>query len=266
MVGRIKRNQTPARTVWCLPCKAGLILAISIILISSAALSAQQKGQWVPGQVGLNAGILPDPGVTYASLTINYSASTLNNAAGEFIPVDGNYSFWVTENVLYYVPKVKVLGGKLAVQIMLPVANGSPTYPAFGIHAGGAGYADTWMQPVTLGWDLKRVSTWIAYAFMAPTGRFTPGAPTNVGSGYWGNNLVSRTTVNLTRNQKTTANLTVDWEIHGRKSGTHENPGPGVHHGVGVGQLVSLDAKMRSSCNSAWLATTNGRLLPTEAS
>jgi hypothetical protein len=38
---------------------------------------AQQKGQWVPGQFGLNAGVIPDPGVTYANLALNYSASQL---------------------------------------------------------------------------------------------------------------------------------------------------------------------------------------------
>jgi hypothetical protein len=160
------------------------VLAIATVLLSSVRLPAQQKGQWVPGQDGLNAGILPDPGITYANLTINYSADTLRGADGKSLPVNGVYSFWVTENVLYYVPKMKVLGGTLAAQIMLPAANGSATYPTFGINAGGAGYADTWVQPVTLGWDLKRVSTWVAYAFMAPTGRFTPGATTNVGSGY----------------------------------------------------------------------------------
>jgi hypothetical protein len=33
----------------------------------------------MPGQQGLNAGVLPDPGFTYANLTLNYSADTLKN-------------------------------------------------------------------------------------------------------------------------------------------------------------------------------------------
>ena len=224
--------------------KLGFVLLVGIVCGGLAAASAQQKAQWVPGQDGLNAGILPGPGLTYANLTINYSADTLKNAKGRSIPVDGTYGFWVTENVIYYVPKIKVLGGELATQIMLPVANGSATFPKFGIDAGGAGYADTWVQPLTLGWDLKRVNTWVAYAFMAPTGRFTPGATTNVGSGYWGNNLVSGTTVYLTKNKKTTASLTTDWEIHRKKSGTNETPGQAFTMEWGVGQLLPLDAKM----------------------
>jgi len=31
--------------------------------------------QWVPGQFGLNAGAIPDPGITYANMALNYSAS-----------------------------------------------------------------------------------------------------------------------------------------------------------------------------------------------
>ena len=89
---------------------AGLLIFILCGAVSS--LSAQQKGQWVPGQFGLNAGVIPDPGITYANLAVNYSASQLNGPNGNSIPgVTGTYSFWVDENVIYYVPKHKILGG-----------------------------------------------------------------------------------------------------------------------------------------------------------
>src|SRR5450755_2017533 len=63
-----------------------LMLVMCIILAWSAPSSAQQKGQWVPGQAGLDAGILPSPGFTYANLTINYSAGTLKGPEGNSIP------------------------------------------------------------------------------------------------------------------------------------------------------------------------------------
>ena len=224
--------------------RMGLILLIWYLFGGLIVTTAQQKGQWVPGQGGLNAGVLPDPGITYANLSINYSASTLKDGKGNSIPVQGTYSFWAIENVFYYVPSVKILGATLAFQALLPVGNGSFTLPEFGVDPGGAGYADTWVQPITLGWSLKRVSTWVAYAFTAPTGRFTPGSTSNVGSGYWGNNLVSGTTVFLTKNKKTTANLTTDWEIHRRKSGTNETPGQAFTMEWGIGQLFPLDKTM----------------------
>jgi hypothetical protein len=219
-------------------------LLVGTVFVALVGASAQQKGQWVPGQMGLDAGVTPAPGLIYANLSINYSAATLKDAKGNSIPVQGEYSFWAIENILYYVPSFKVLGGTLSFQALLPIGTGSFTLPAFGVNAGGAGYADTWIRPATLGWNFKRASTWVGYAFTAPTGRFTPGSTTNVGSGYWGNNLVSGTTLYLTKNKMTTANLATDWEIHGKKSGTNETPGQAFTMECGVGRLVPLDKTM----------------------
>jgi hypothetical protein len=221
-----------------------LILLACSILGCLLPTWAQQQAQWIPGQDDLNAGILPDPGLTYANLTINYSAGSLRNAKGSPVPVVGTFGFWAIENVVDYGPKVKILGGEFAAQIMMPTANAAVTLPKFGVNAGGTGYSDTWVQPATLGWNLKHVDTWLAYAFMAPTGRFAPGATNNVGSGYWGNDIVSGTTVYLTKNKKTTANLATDWEIHCKKQGTNETPGQAFTMEWGLGQMFPLDKKM----------------------
>jgi hypothetical protein len=101
------------------------VLGLALILVGFASLLlGQQKGQWVPGRAGLDAGILPDPGFTYASLNINYSANALNDSSGNKLPgIKGTLSFWAIENVIYYVPKTKILGGKLAFMAVLPAAN-----------------------------------------------------------------------------------------------------------------------------------------------
>jgi hypothetical protein len=62
--------------------KCRLAILVGIILGFASGLLAQQKGQYVPGQYGLNAGIAPDPGFTFASLTINYSADSLKDSNG----------------------------------------------------------------------------------------------------------------------------------------------------------------------------------------
>jgi hypothetical protein len=72
---------------------------------------AQQKGQWVPGQFGLNAGVIPEPGLTYQNLALNYSAGVLNDSNGNALPrLGGTYQFWVDENIFMYVPRYKILG------------------------------------------------------------------------------------------------------------------------------------------------------------
>src|SRR5271166_4202800 len=87
-------------------CKVGLLLATLMLLAWSAPSSAQQKGQWQPGQFGLNAGSIPSPGITYANMPLSYSASQLNNSNGNPVQgVTGTYSIWVDENIVYYVPQ-----------------------------------------------------------------------------------------------------------------------------------------------------------------
>jgi hypothetical protein len=51
-------------------------------------------------QQGLNTGVLPDPGFTYA-LTKNYSADTLKNSNGNSVPLAGSYDIWAIENSFF---------------------------------------------------------------------------------------------------------------------------------------------------------------------
>jgi hypothetical protein len=57
---------------------------VIVCVLSAGASSAlaQQNGQWVPGQIDLNAGVIPEPGITYANLALNYSAGRLNDSNG----------------------------------------------------------------------------------------------------------------------------------------------------------------------------------------
>jgi len=224
-----------------------LVLAF-LFAMFAGRVAAQQKGQYLPGQFGLNAGVLPDPGFTYANITINYSADTLKDSHGNNTPINGTYGVWAIENLLLYVPDFKVLGGKMMFGVIAPTfANGSLTVPQFGVNAGGYGVADIFVQPITLGWKLRRADVWVADGFVAPTGRYTPGATDNIGSGYWGNQIMTGTTVYLTKNKGTSANLFTDWEQHGSREGTNSTtltPGQTFTMEWGVGQVLPLDKEL----------------------
>jgi hypothetical protein len=137
--------------------------------------------------------------------------------------------------------------------ITLNVANGSLVADLsgtnLGVNGGGAGFADTYVQPISMGWHFgKRVDFNAGYSFTAPTGRYTAGASNNVGSGYWGNNITSGTTLYITKNQATTANFATDWEIHGQKTVasipagqfTKITPGQAFTDEWGIGQVLPL--------------------------
>jgi hypothetical protein len=255
------------------------VLACMLLGSVSSAL-AQQKGQWVPGQFGLNAGVIPEPGITYANLALNYSSSRLNDSNGNRLTqnVTGTYAFWVDENIFYYVPKQKVLGGYFMPYVALNYASGSVVADLslastnLSAGGGGSGFADMYVQPVNLGWHLKHADVDVGYAFSAPTGRYTAGASNNVGSGYWGNNITSGTTYYITKNKATTANLATDWEVHGQRqtastpSGqfSEKTPGQAFTDEWGVGQILPLKKDFSRLLQlglvgyDQWQVTSNG--------
>jgi hypothetical protein len=260
-------------------CKVRVVLLAGIILCHITTAMAQQKGQWVPGQFGLNAGVIPAPGVTYANLALNYSASQLNNSNGNQIlkNVTGTYSFWVDENIVYYVPNHKILGGYFMPYISVNIANGSLVADLngtnLGANGGGAGIADTYVQPINMGWHFgKRVDFNAGYSFVAPTGRYTAGASNNVGSGYWGNNITSGTTLYITKNQGTTANFFTDWEIHRQKTvasipkgqTSKITPGQAFTDEWGIGQVLPLKKDLSQLAQlglvgyDQWQVSSNG--------
>src|SRR5260370_39284010 len=105
--------------------------------------------------------------------------------------------------MLFVVTQYKVRGGYLAPYISINGASGSLvadiTGTNLGTGGGGSGFADTWVQPANLGWHLERADVNVGYAFVAPTGRFVPGASNNVGSGHWGNDLTTGTPFSVTQ-------------------------------------------------------------------
>jgi len=253
---------------------AASILACIFLGGASSAL-AQLKPQWMPGQVGLNAGILPSPGFTYVNIDENYDAGTFNGPKGNAIPATGTYNVWAIENLFYYVPNFKLLGGNVGFNIMFPTpATGSLVADIniqgitnLGAAGGGSGLADLWIQPFTIGWHLTRWDVQVGDAFMVPTGRYSPGATNNVGSGYFGNHLQTGTTYYITKNKGTSANLFTDWEVHGSRSGTNntsKTPGQAFTMEWGVGQVLPVKKDLSQLLQlgvvgyDQWQVTDNG--------
>ena len=251
-----------------------LTVFVALHLCTSISF-AQQKPQWAGGQEGLNAGILPSPGFTYANLTFNYNADTFNDRNGKSVPVTGTYDIWAVENIFYFVPETKFLGGNLGFMVMFPTpATGSLVadiniqgVPNLSVAAGGSGLADLWLQPFTLGWHLKRADIQVADAFMVPTGRYSPGASNNVGTGYFGNHLQTGTTFYITKNKGTSANVFTDWEVHGNRQGvnnTVKSPGQAFTDEWGVGQILPLKKNLSQLLQvgavgyDQWQVTDNG--------
>lgn len=242
------------------------------ILAGAVPLSAQQKGQYFPGQYGLNAGILPGPGITYANLDINYPTNTFNDSSGNALNAKPSLNLWIIENIFYYVPDVKFLGGNLGFMAMAPtIANGSLTLEQVNRSGSAYGLTDLWLQPFMLGWHLKRADIQVGDGINYPTGRYSPGALNNIGSGYYGNHVFTGTTVYLTKDKGTSANLFTDWEVHGRRQGTNgtfKTPGQAFTDEWGVGQILPLSKDFSKLVQvgvigyDQWQITANSGTIP----
>ena len=237
-------------------CKVDFI--ILIIVCVAGNLRGQQKPQWLPGQIGLNAGILPSPGFTYVNMAMRYDAGRFNGPSGNAILTGNlitnkNYNVWADENIFYYVFPGKVLGGNLGSMLVITPASGYltadilPNLAGLTVSSGSSGLADLWFQPFTLGWHAKRVDFQIVDALVLPSGRYTPGASDNVGTGYLGNHVQTGTTLYVTKNKGTSANLFTDWEAHGQRQGTNgteKTPGQAFSMEWGLGQVLPLKKNM----------------------
>jgi hypothetical protein len=258
---------------------AGFVLAL-FVLNWALPLPGQQKPQWMPGQVGLNAGIVPAPGFSYVNISINYFSNAFNNAKGSAIPVTGNYNVWAVENLFYGVVDKKFLGGNVFFNLGLTPATGSlaadvqtqnPGIPNLSGVAGGGGMADTFVEPFGVGWHLKRADFQVAEAMLVPTGRYNPGATNNVGTGYFGNHLLDGITYYITKNKGTSANLFTDWEVHGGRqgtNGTNKTPGQAFTMEWGLGQVLPLKKNFSQLLQvgligyDQWQVTANGGTVP----
>jgi hypothetical protein len=260
-------------------CFIGSILTL-FLLSEALPMYGQQKPQWMPGQVGLNAGIVPAPGFSYVNISVDYRSSAFNGPSGSAIPVTGSYNVWAVENMFYGVLDAKLVHGDLFFNFVLTPATGSlaadiqtqnPGIPNLSAVAGGGGLADTFVEPFGLGWHLKRADIQVGEGLMFPTGRYTPGATNNVGTGYFGNHLLDGITYYITKNKATSANLFTDWEVHGARAGTgstNKTPGQAFTIEWGLGQVLPLKKNFSQLLQigligyDQWQITTNGGTVP----
>jgi len=227
---------------------AAVLLAVFCGFVASEQTQAQVRGVYSPGFNATNSGVLPEPGFTYANTFMDYSFNQLKGADGQRLPVNGNIAVFVDVNVFLYVSKKKFLGANYAVVAGLPVSNSSIESVALGAVAGGGGLSDSFYQPLTLGWHFKRADIQAAYSFFAPTGRFTPGATNNTGTGHWTNAPTAGETIYLTKNKGTAFSAYQMYEFHTTQKGTELHPGQTFDLDYSLTQMIPLKKTCIRSC------------------
>lgn len=221
-------------------CLVGVV-ATATLFVSSPACG-QVRGVYPVGMNAANAGVTPEAGITYSNLFVFFSRDEKKDSEGNVVAtgqnsimMDLNSFVWVREK------KIEELGGAiLSASATLPVANNSLTSDIAGTLSAGGGFADSFYQPLILGWRTKRADVRAIYGFLAPTGRFEAGANNNVGSGYWTSVLSSGQTIYLSESKTTALSAFQMYEFHGMQQGTMIRPGQTINLDYSLTQTFTL--------------------------
>lgn len=208
-----------------------LFLIASMMTIVAGTAIAQERGQYLPGFRGLNVAEQPPPGVTYANYFFWYSTDKFKDHEGNTAPGDVDLDLVVDMNLLAYTPKKKILGATYTASVALPILNTAITIPRLGADiTTGVGFGDIYVEPLSLGWKLKKGKVRAAYGFMAPSGA------ARATSDYWGHQFTLGGTYNPGKTGLWQINASSVWEAHQKKRSADITVGNNVTFEYGVGK------------------------------
>jgi hypothetical protein len=214
-----------AHFAWRLFAVVVLVAVANFVVLTP--VQAQVRGVYPVGMSATNSGVTPEPGITYSNLFVFFSRDEEKGPHGEILAT-GQNSIMMDMNSFVWVSKKEMarLGGAVfSASATLPIANNSLTSDVNGALSGGGGFADSYYQPFILGWRKQRFAIRAIYGFLAPTGRFSAGANTNIGSGYWTSVIASGQTIYLNPSKATALSAFQMYEFHGTQQGTMVHPG-----------------------------------------
>ena len=214
------------------------ILAATTLVLAAPA-DAQNRGVYPLGMSAINSGVTAEPGFTYSNLFLYYSRNESKGPDGELLATGSN-SVLMDMNSFVWVSRKQILGARYSASATIPIANNSLASDVTGSISGGGGFADSYYQPVILGWTKERFGIRAIYGFLAPTGRFEAGESDNVGSGYWTHVLASGQTLYLSKDKRTAVSAFQMYEFHTSQEGTGVEPGQTINLDYSVTRMLPL--------------------------
>ena len=160
------RRDSAIRCVLRLCALLGLLMVVMVVFPAYA----QVRGVYPLGMSATNSGVTPESGFSYVNQFIFYSRDELIGPHGEVLATGQNSVMMDLNNVVWVSKgKIDFLGGPFfSMSATIPIANNSLTSDIEGGISGGGGLADSYYQPLILGWRLKRADIRAIYGFSSP--------------------------------------------------------------------------------------------------
>src|SRR5215510_2957445 len=127
-------------------------VTILAALLCAAPASAQLNGENLLGDMGVQSGTQPLPGMYASFIYYRYDAASLRDANGKRLTLDptGNGAQTITAAVplFYYVTPKKILGANFGMMAVIPTATASLEAPGFGLSDKSSfGMSDLYVMP-----------------------------------------------------------------------------------------------------------------------
>lgn len=206
-------------------------------LVAPVMVHAQQLGYKLLGGAGIDAGVQSPPGLYLINQSLHYGAQELRGRDGHVVPIEGLDidAFGNLTGAAYTMVRHRTY---LTFAFGLPLARVhlSTDNPAASL--AGRGFSDLFLQPLKLGWRIRRFDVVTGYMIYAPTGKFEPRGG-SVGRGYWTHALTLGGAVFEDSTRTTRASVLASYEINSRNRKVDIRRGNMFHvqGGVGVGVL-----------------------------
>ncbi len=163
---------------------AAFVNAVSVCALSLPAHAVENGGSHAgTGAESFYAGVLPPPGFYALSYNMLYSASRLNDNAGNKAVSSFSVTQFASVNRFVYVSNLQFLGASVGSQVVLPLVNVDVNY--MGMKDSKISVGDIVFTPVMLGWHSPEWHFVGAVDLFSPTGSYDRRALANTGTNYW---------------------------------------------------------------------------------
>jgi hypothetical protein len=223
------------------------------VFAAAPALAQPDLGHKIMGGIGIRAGFQPDTGVYFADKFIWYRSDRVIDRDGRTIPIEGlDVDAFANAIGLSGVWKPAAHGPYVSATIGLPVARAHLSADRPELSLDRFGLADVYVEPLKLGWRLRRADLVSSYAFYVPTGRFTPGGGGGVSRGQWTQEFALGGAVFFDDERGAYLSALASYELNGRKIGIDITRGDTVQIQGGFGRRVSRSVDVGLAGYALW--------------
>jgi hypothetical protein len=216
-------------------------IALTGTLALTGTVQAQPSGHYFPGIEGLKGATLPPPGIYLRDYNLVYFADRLNDTHGNQVNgIDPNLFIYANVPRLIWITDLKLLGGYIGVDALLPIQYTDLEVP--GLDDNTFGLGDLFGE-ATWSTHAKQFDASLGFGVFAPTGNSSPTNPTEPGLGYWTYMFTAGATVYFDEGKKWALSALNRYEITSEKDNTDFTAGDTwtLEYGLSYAVTPTLD-------------------------